>query len=326
MIEHIILAAAIAALIVYVLPYFWPPVDTCVVTAEGIEIPVEPAQEPEWKKYLLFKKGGGSAPSPDPNIGIAAREEIQLGRQWLDFAKEQFKVGNERQEDLDALNKRVIEQALESQSRTDEWAAKDRQRYESVFQPLQDEFIETARQYDTPEKQEQMAAEARADVAQAARQAQEANTRAMASMGINPNSGRFQGISRAQDTVSALASAGAANNARQAVRDRALALKADAINLGNGLPAQAASSVGLGLNAGSAAAGTALGGEGNWRGNIGIMNQGYAGAMQGIGTGANILNQQYQNQLNAWSAQQQANASGFGGLMSGIGTFAGLAF
>lgn len=323
MLEHAILAAAIATLIVYVLPHIWPPTDACAVTAEGFEIPVPPAEEPEWQKNVMFKKGGGSAPSPDPNIGIAAREEIKLGRDWLNFAKDQFDVGNERQNKLDDLNSRVIEQALATQDETNQWAREDRERYKSVFQPLQDEFIQKAREYDTPEKQEEMAAEARADVAQGARQAQEANTRTMASMGINPNSGRFQGVSRAQDTVTALASAGAANNARQQTRDRALALTADAVNMGSGLPSSTAAAYGLGLNAGSSAAGTALGGEGNWRGNIGIMNTGYSGAMQGIGMGANILNQQYQNQLNAWTAQQQASAANSAGLMSGLGTIAG---
>ncbi|WP_203234340.1 hypothetical protein [Burkholderia mayonis] len=268
-------------------------------------------------------KGGGSAPSPDPAIGQAALMNAQQGQEWLNFAKDQFDVGNIRQDELDALTKRVTEQQLATQDQANQWAQEDRQRYKDVFQPLQDEYIKTAKEYDTPEKQEQMAAEAQADVQQGARQANEANTRQMASMGINPQSGRFQGITAAQNTLTALNSAGAANNARQQVRDKALALKADAINLGNGLPSSAAASAGLGLNAGNSATGNAGAANANWRANVGIMGQGYQGAMQGYANQGSILNNQYGNQINAWSAQQQASGANAGGLMSGIGTIAG---
>lgn len=320
MFEHFLFAGGIAALIVWVLPYLFPPLDSQAVTAEGFEIPVEPEEDrPAWADFLFFKKGS-KAPAPDPNIGKAALEEMELGRNWLAFAKEQFAIGNVRQEELDELTKRVVEQQLQTQDETNAWAREDRNRYKSVFQPLQDEFIEEAKSYASPERQEAAAAEAQADVQQAARQAAEANARQMASMGVNPTSGRFQGISRAQETQTALATAGAANNARQMVRDKGLALRADAINMGAGLPSSTASAYGLGLNAGNSATGNAGSANANWRANVGIMGQGYQGAMQGLQGGAGILNQQYGNQLSAWAAQQQANAQGMGGLFGAIGT------
>lgn len=55
-----------------------------------------------------------------------------------------------------------------------------------------------------------------------------------------------------------------------------------------------------------------------------IMGQGYQAAMQGYGSQASILNQQYANQLNAWQAKEQANASATGGLFGGIGSIAGM--
>lgn len=322
MFEQFLFAGGIAALIVWALHYLFPPLDTQAVTVEGFEIPVEPEEErPAWADFLFFKKGGGGkAPAPDPNIGKAALEEMELGRKWLAFAKEQFQIGNVRQEELDDLTKRVVEQQLQTQDETNAWAREDRNRYKSVFQPLQNEFVEEAKNYASPERQEAAAAEAQADVQQGARQAAEANARQMASMGINPASGRFQGISRAQETQTALATAGAANNARQMVRDKGLALRADAINMGAGLPSSTASAYGLGLNAGNSASGNALGANANWRANVGIMGQGYQGAMQGLQGGAGILNQQYGNRLSAWSARQQANAQGISGLFGAIGT------
>jgi len=43
------------------------------------------------------------------------------------------------------------------------------------------------------------------------------------------------------------------------------------------------------------------------------MNQGFSGAMQGYSNQGNILNNLYGNQVNAWSAQQQANAASAAG-------------
>lgn len=268
-------------------------------------------------------KGGGDAPSPDPNIGKAAMKNALVGEEWLKFAREQFEVGNIRQDEMDDLTTAVIDQQLSTAEQQQEWAAKDRARYEDKFLPLQDQFIEEAGSYSTPERQAQAAAEARADVLKAAGQQQEQSARTMASMGINPASGRFQGTMRAGDLNTAVAAAGAANSARQMIRDKGLALKGDVINIGAGLPSQAASAAGLGLTAGNSATGNNNQAMGSWRANTGIMGQGFGGAMQGYTNQANILNNLYGNQVQAWQAQQQANATSAAGIGSMVGTVAG---
>ena len=268
-------------------------------------------------------KGGVSAPAPDPQIGAAAMKNAELGEDWLTFAREQFEVGNERQDDMDALTNKVIDQQLATQDQQNKWALEDRTRYKDVFQPLQDQFVNEAKNYDSPEKQAEAAATAKADVMKAADQQQQINQRTMASMGLNPASGRFQGQARADSLNTALSSAGAQNAARQTVRDKALALKADAINIGSGLPAQSAAAAGLGLNAGNSATGNSAQANANWRGNVGIMGQGYQGAMQGYANQGNMLNNLYGNQVQQWQAQQQANATSAAGLGSAIGTAVG---
>ncbi|MEW6125025.1 MAG: hypothetical protein AB1698_20665 [Pseudomonadota bacterium] len=188
--------------------------------------------------------GGGSAPKPDPNIGIAAMKSAETGEQWLQVAKEQFGVANERQAKLDALTEKVTNSQITSMEQANEWAAQDRERYIGTFRPMEDEFIETAKNWDSAERQTQVAAEAKADVLNAGAQAQAARERSLTGMGVNPNSGRFAGVAAAGDQVTALASAGAQNNARTTLRNQAVALKSDAINLGKGLPSQAAQSLG----------------------------------------------------------------------------------
>lgn len=274
-------------------------------------------------RMSLYGKGGGSSPSPDPQIGQAALENVQLGKDWLSFAQDQFNQGNIRQADLDALTKQVTTQQLATQDQQNQWAAEDRARYQNVFQPLQDDYVQQAKDYASPEKQEAAASEAVADTQQAAKQANDANTRSMAAMGINPNSGRFQGVTRAQSTLNSLNAAGAANNAREQTRQTGLALEANAVNMGNGLPASASSAAGLGLTAGNSAVGNTSTANSNWMANNGLMTQGYSGAMGANSSAAGILNTQYGNQVNAWQAQQQANGASASGLMGGIGSIAG---
>lgn len=264
---------------------------------------------------------GSDAPSPDPNIGIAALKNAQLGEEWLAVSKEQFGVANERQKGLDALTKQVTTQQLGAAKQAQQWGTEDRARYTNTFVPLQDKFIEQAQNWDSPERQAKLAGEAKADVMTNAALGQQQSQRQMSAMGIRPDSGRYAGINAAQGTLTALGAAGAENQARNTSRQQGLALQGDAINLGAGLGVNPATSLGLGVNAGTNAANTALGAEGNNRANSGILGSGYQTAMSGYQNQANILNQQYGNQLNAWNAEQQQSS----GLWGGLGSLAGMA-
>lgn len=269
------------------------------------------------------KGGGGSAPAPDPQIGEAAKANVELGKEWLAFAKDQFAQGNERQAVTDALNTKVINQQLQSQDEANTWGREDRARTKQVFQPVEDSFVKTAQEYDTPAKQAEAAAAAKADVQANAAQQQATSQRQMASMGISPTSGRFAGISRAQDTNTALAAAGAQNTARQIVRDKGLALKADAVNMGKGLASSTAAAYGIGTNAGNSAVANNASANNSFNQNGQIMAQGFGGNINANNSAGGMLNQLYGSQLNAWSAQQQANATSSAGLASGIGQMAG---
>lgn len=291
----------------------------------GDQLDKRPEDEPAWMKLLLFKKGSSSAPAADPNIGKAAMLEAQTGVDYLNFAKEQFAVANKRQEEQDKLSNEVTSNQLAASKQAQGWATEDRERYTSVFQPLQDDFIDKANSWDSKERQSQLAAEAKADVLNNASQQRQQTQRSMASMGVNPTSGRYAGVDRAAELSTGLAAAGAENNARNTVRNQAVAMKADAVNMGNGLAVNPASSLGLGVSAGSAAMGTTSGNNAQSAGNSSIMGAGFQAAMQGYGQQASILQNQYNSQLNAWQAQQANSAANSQGLMGGIGSIGGMA-
>jgi hypothetical protein len=271
----------------------------------------------------LYGKGGSSAPpAPDPAIGQAAQANVDLGKQWLNFTKQQFDSGNVRQAATDALNTKVINQQLATQDQASTWAQQDRARTLGTFQPVEDKFVQTAANFDTPAKQAEAAAQAKADVfANADTQAQN-NNRQMASMGIDPASGRFAGITRSQNTNTALASAGAQNTARQMIRDKGLALQADAVNMGKGLASSTAAAYGIGTNAGNSAVANNASGQQQFFQNGAAMASGFNGSVGANNSSGSMLNNLYGNQLNAWSAGQQANATSAAGAGQLVGSLA----
>lgn len=271
-------------------------------------------------------KGSSSAPKPDPMIGIAAMKSAETGEKWLEVAKEQFGIANERQAKLDDLTSQVTNSQLTAQNNANTWAAEDRDRYKTVFQPMEDAFIDKAKNWDSPEKQAQAAAEAKGDVMTASAQAEQARQRQMSGMGINPASGRFAATERSADTATALASAGAQNNARTTLKNQAVALQADAANMGRGLPSQATQALGLGVQTGNSIVGNNVSTNSARNQSVGILQSGYSTAMQGYGQQANILNDLYRNQLAGWQAQQSANASSAAGLGQAVGSIAGMFF
>lgn len=266
------------------------------------------------------------APTPDPGIANSAAEQVKLGREWLDFSKEQFKVSSERQTALDALTKQVTEKQLAASDLALAASTEDRQRYKTVFQPIEDKFIADATGYDSPERQAAAAAEAKADVATSAANAKAQAQRQAAGLGIKPGSGAWSGIDRAGELGTALASAGAQNSARTAVRDKGLALKADVVNLGRGLPAQSAAAASLGLNAGNSAVGLEQQNQNLFNSATGIVGAGYGGAQQGYAAQAATLGNLYNANMSSYNAAQQRSSDDLAGVLGAVGTGAGLIF
>lgn len=271
----------------------------------------------------MGKKTTVEAPKPDPMIGQAAAANAQISKDWLELSREQYAEGLKRQDVTDALTGKVVAQQMATQEQANTWAQEDRARTKATFQPLQDEFIATARGYDSPDKQDAAAATARADIAQAAGIERGNAERSMASMGVSPASGRYAGISRASDTQIALASAGAGNQARQIVRDKAIALKGDAVNLGNGLPSSAAAAYGIGTNAGTSAVGVNATGNNGFIATGQLLNQGMNGAVGANASAGGMMVSKYGIDTSGANSRNAMNAQNNATTMGGIGSIAG---
>lgn len=273
-------------------------------------------------------KGGGGSPDPDPQIGQAAIMQAQTGQDWLNFSKEQFAISNKRQEKVDELNDQIQNEQLTAMRDSGAQSRAQWERYNEKYKPVEDRLIDDANNWDSAERQEVVAAEAKGDVMSSAAAAQQQNQRQMASMGVDPRSGRYAGIEKSADLSTALAAAGAQNSARSQVRMQGAAMREGVANMGRGATSTAAQQLGLGLQAGNSAMGNQLGVEGNFRANQQIMNQGFQGAMQGYSGQANTLMGQQGQAIQAQGQENQAAAAkgqATGAIVGTIGTIA-LAF
>jgi hypothetical protein len=182
-------------------------------------------------------------------------------------------------------------------------------------------IVADAMAFDTDAYRNQLATKAAADSGIAFNRTRQANERAMASMGVNPNSGRFQGMAQQSGLMQAANRAGAMTGARERAQQTGYARKLDAAGLGRGLSGASTAAYGSAVGAGNSAVG-----------NYGAAGQQYLGGMaQGastVGSGlnmqlsglGNVLNSQTQMAVNAADNSFLGNAGGLMGGVAGLAT------
>lgn len=277
-----------------------------------------------------------------------SKEELALAREQADklfgFQEKAFASDEEQK----AFARKVGETQIDAMNLQMDFAKKDRQRYEDVFLPMQDQYIAEANAYDTPERREAEAARYMVDIQ---RQADAQRTNAderLRSMGIDPSQVRSSSMMNQLAVATGANQALAGNNARTMIEDKGRAMRADAMNLGLGLPAQAAAgfqgsnasgagavnagaagqSAALGaIQGGAGVAGTALGFRSQALNNVAALtgspmqwaqmgsgNMGMAGGMYGQAAGT--MSQNFNNQMASWDAGQKQAQQNFSNIMS----------
>lgn len=264
--------------------------------------------------------GKKSTPAP-PDLGPSAAASEEVARIQQQTALEQLAWAREQ----DDRNNQILQQVLDTQlpimQETADQAREDRERYETQFQPLENNLIEEFQNYDSPERQQLERGRAIADV-NAGFDAQRRNAlQRLESYGVDPSQTRSAALDMGVRTQQAAAQAAAASGATRNVENTGRALRAEAINIGKGLPSQVAASYGQSIAAGNSGVGnanntTSTGASALTSGN-GAMGQ----ALQGYGQGANIQSQGFNNQMAAYNAQAQQSQAA----LQGLGSVAGMA-
>lgn len=264
--------------------------------------------------------GKASAPPPPDYSAIAAASEkaaeynYALGKEQLAWAKQQY--GMDRQ-----IADQVIDKAMTMADMNIENAQRDRAFYEQTYRPLESQLAADAATYGSKERRELEVGRAEANVAQEFAAARQAATRNLEAFGIDPSSTRYAALDVGTRTQEAAARAAAGNQASQIVDATQRALRSEAINVGKGYPGQVAATYGTALQAGNQAVNSGLATTASGANTMGTAPQWSQLGNQSLQTWGNTLNMQYQNQLDAFKAEN-AGSSGWG---SALGAGLGLA-
>ncbi|HXC41316.1 MAG TPA: hypothetical protein VN667_20460 [Burkholderiales bacterium] len=268
-----------------------------------------------------FDMGGGDTPQVDPAVGQAAQANAEIGKEALDFSKQQYEDSKPRQAAMDELVSKVMNQQYDlSQKSADQ--ADDYYNYmKTTFRPMEQSLADEANAFDTDAKRNELATKAGADAEQAARAADASAVRDMARYGVNPTDGAFADNSASSALNLAAAKTGAMNQARTQARAEGRAFKFDVAGLGRGLSSAGATSTGLAINAGNAAVANSGAADANARADANTMMAGFGTATAANQSAGNLYGNIFNGQMQGYNAQQQAAA----GTAQGVGTAVGMA-
>lgn len=261
----------------------------------------------------------GKAPDP-PDLGPYADALKAQGEWGYKTAQEQLAWAKE----VDAKNREILQQvlgvtlpAMQEQAAN---AKEDRARYESVFQPAENDLVKEFQNYGGPERTSFERGRAISDVSQSFDAARRNALQRLESYGIDPSQTRNAAMDLGVRVQEAAAQAQATTNATRTVEDKARAMRADVINIGRGMPSQIASSYAGAQQAGYGGTNAANQTFATSSGAIGTPGQFASLGQSGMNSAGNMTNMGYQNQMQQWNANQQ-QLQGYGQM---IGYAAGM--
>jgi len=223
--------------------------------------------------------GGKSAPAPD----YSGMENV--ANRQLDFAESQYA-------DMKPIYQGLAQQMMDSQAQQMQQAQDYYSYQQNTFRPLEQGLVRDAQRFNTADYRESKAREAAAAAGAAFNQTQSASSRAMASMGINPNSGRFAAMTNQNNLGLSANRANAMTGARNQAEQMGFARRLDAAGLGRNLSG-ASTAAYQGAGQAGTGAGNTLAAPGSQ------LQQGLSNAANTFGNMANTQASVYNAGMNA---------------------------
>ena len=253
-----------------------------------------------------------ASPPDYTSVANASKESAEimagLGRDQLAEARRQY--------DINFATLSPVIQAQISQMNQNQAQGADYYKYlQDTYRPVEQGLVNDATNFSTRGAQEGFARKAASDLERSQANELRQGERAMAAMGVNPNSGRFAGMNRSAGLMNAAARAGATTNARMQADNLGWAKRMDAAGLGRNLSNASAGAYGLATNAANSATNSQMG----------LGNQLLTGMNQGsatIGSGQQMQLQGLSSILGSQSNIYAADLANSGG---GLGAVLGLA-
>lgn len=263
---------------------------------------------------------GGDAPTPDPAIGQAARDNAALGKEAFEWYKNYYQntVAPQQQRQTD-LADRITSDYLDTSAKQKKFADEQQAYYESTFKPVEQQTVRDAMDYDSDANIKKVSGEAAANVNQQFSNAIGQRARLAGRYGLS--SSTFSNQAGADSRSEALAAAGAKTGAANMVRDKGIALRSGVANFGRNMPNTSAAFFAGSNGSNSGAMGATGQGLNGAMAGANIMNQGFGLGMQGNTSAGNLLLGDFNGRMAGYSSDQ----AGVGGLLQ-AGATVGAAF
>ena len=276
--------------------------------------------------FCNFDLGGDDAPDPNPGQIASAESAREVGQmqkdvamEYLNFSKEQYADFKDDLKEIAQAQKQIMS---DTAKRGEEYATYERE----TFRPLEKRLVAEAEGYSTSAKQEELASQGMADVAQAYQMQRQQALDTMAKYGINPNSARFAAINAQLGQGEAAARAGVATKSRIAAEEMGRARLYDAAALGRGLASNATAAAGTAVGAGTAAGSSFQAPAEYMSKSYGQTGNMLGGASSSFGTAGNIYGQEFNARMGAYESQQASKAATMSAIGQGVGMWAGGGF
>jgi hypothetical protein len=276
--------------------------------------------------FCNFDLGGDDAPDPNPGQIASAESAREVGQmqkdvamEYLNFSKEQYADFKDDLKEIAQAQKQIMS---DTAKRGEEYATYERE----TFRPLEKRLVAEAEGYSTSAKQEELASQGMADVAQAYQMQRQQALDTMAKYGINPNSARFAAINAQLGQGEAAARAGVATKSRIAAEEMGRARLYDAAALGRGLASNATAAAGTAVGAGTAAGSSFQAPAEYMSKSYGQTGNMLGGASSSFGTAGNIYGQEFNARMGAYESQQAGKAATMSAIGQGVGMWAGGGF
>lgn len=255
--------------------------------------------------------------APDTSgINAAAQANSEIAKEALDFYKGIYASDiRPAQEKQQKLADELVTDYLDTSKRQKDFANEQNAYYKSTFQPVEQQMVRDAMEYDSDANVKRATGEAAANVNQQFSNVRGQSARLAGRYGLASTA--FSGPQGAAERAQALGAAGAATGAANAVRDKGIALRAGASNFGRNMP-NTASNFYAGSNASNNAAfGTGQTAMNSIGQNAAVVGQGFNTAISGNNSAGSLYGQ---------VAQIEGKDNGLFGALGGIaGQFAGSA-
>lgn len=244
----------------------------------------------------------------------AANIQAQTSRDQLDWAKQQYATQA-------PITNAYVQSQIDQSNQQQKIAGQAQDRYTSIYQPVEDQFVKTATDWNSPQRSDQQAGAAIADVSSAMNASRNNALSNLESYGIDPSQTRYGALDLGMRVQEAAGQAAAGTQSRQNTEATGLALQGEAINIGKGYPGQVAQSYAGATSAGQAGISSALNTMSTGSSMMGSPTQWAGAANQSAGQATSALNTGFNNQL----AGQQLKAQQNQAAQSQIGSLIGAA-